>query len=95
MFLILGAGEMTQWVKILIALSEDLNLVLSSHIGWLTIFSRSSYKGSSAVFHSPWISTHFYTSNHRCINKNKMNFTNGEIFISPSLSVYTHVCTIA
>lgn len=45
MILILGAGEMTQWVKILIALSEVLNLVLSSHIEWLTIFLVQVIRG--------------------------------------------------
>lgn len=53
MILILGAGEMTQWVKILIALSEVLNLVLSSHIEWLNIFLVQVIRGLvlSSILH--------------------------------------------
>lgn len=51
---------MTQWVKILIALSEVLNLVLSSHIEWLTIFLVQVISGlvlSSLLHGNPAIFT--------------------------------------
>lgn len=43
------AGEMTQQLGACIALTEDQNLVSSTHVEWLTITSISSSKGSEVV----------------------------------------------
>lgn len=45
-----GVGEMAHWIRACVALSNDLNLVTSTHVGQLTNTYNFSSKGSDALF---------------------------------------------
>jgi hypothetical protein len=47
------SGEMTLWLRVHTALAEDLSLVPSTDIVWLTTMCNSSSGGIYAVFWTP------------------------------------------
>jgi hypothetical protein len=48
--LAVGTEEMAQWLETLTALPEEPGTIPSTHIGWLTSFCSSSFRGSNILF---------------------------------------------
>ena len=50
---VLGGGEMAQWLRVPAALTENLSLILSTHSGQLIVVGSFSSRGSNTFFWIP------------------------------------------